>query len=193
MASRRGKGPLVPPKESPNKDLPAPTTNAPTTRSQEPQQYEDTQLLAIKLSRQTDKVARFESHQEYLIACVKDKLIPANFRIEIDSSIGNPDETFLTNWYEKIRNLSIELMKDTIKFCEKTITKAKTEIKSLEDDIKHQTEEEEYKEIQTAITKYNEQKTKELQKIKTDKHRKPRWNFASKETSKTEEELLTHK
>jgi len=67
----------------------------------------------------------------------------ANFRIEIDPSIGNHNETLLIASYEKIQNPSPEFMKDTIKFCDKTATKAKTRIKAIEEDIKHQADKEE--------------------------------------------------
>ena len=136
MASRRGKGTLVPSKDSLNKDTQVFTTHTKTIDLSEAVPKEDTHLLAIKLNRNTDKATRFESHKEYLMACIKDKLIPTNFKIEVEPSIGNHDDTFLATWYEKIQNLSLDLMKDTVKFCEKTITKARTEIKTLEDELK---------------------------------------------------------
>ena len=185
MASRRGKGTLVPSKDSPNKDTQAFTTHIKTIDLSEAVPKEDTHLLAIKLNRNTDKVTRFESHKEYLMACVKDKLIPTNFKIELEPSISNHDNTFLDTWYEKIQNLSLDLMKDTVKFCEKTITKARTEIKILEDEYKNQTDQEEYNEIHITIAKYNDQKIRELQKTKVEKHRKLKWNPAPKQTQQS--------
>ena len=97
-----------------------------------------------------------------------------NFKVQLEPSIGNHDEAFLSTWYDKIQKFSIELMKDTIKFCDKTTTKTKSEIQSQEEEIKNQTDQEEYNEIKTTITKFNEQKIKELQRNKTAKHRRLR-------------------
>ena len=182
MGSRRGKGTQVPPRTTSDIELSASSSSARTVISAESIPLEDTELLAIKLNRSIDKVARYESHQKYLRKCIKDKLIPTNFKIELDPSIGNHNEAFLSSWYDKIQKFSLDLMKDTVKFCEKTIAETKSEIKTLEDEIKHQTEPEEYNEIKTTITKYNEQKIKELHRIKTAKHRKLRWNLTSRQT-----------
>lgn len=182
MGSRRGKGTQVPPRTTSDIELSASNSSATTVISVESTPRDETELLAIKLNRSIDKVTRFESHQEYLMACIKDKLIPTNFKIELDPSIGNHNEAFLSTWYDKIQKFSLDLMKDTVKFCEKTVNETKTEIKVLEDEIKNQADSEEYNEIKTAITKYNEQKVRELQRIKTAKHRHLRWNLTSRQT-----------
>ena len=182
MGSRRGKGTQVPSKTTSDIDLSTAGPSGTTVVLAESIPLEDTEFLAIKLNRSIDKVTRYESHQEYLTACIRDKLIPTNFKIEIEPSIGNHSEAFLTTWYDKIQKLSMDLMKDTVKFCEKTVAETKTEIKTLEDEIKNQADPEEYVEIKTTITKYNEQKIKELHRTKTEKHRKLRWNLTSRQT-----------
>ena len=182
MGSRRGKGTQVPSKTTSDIDLSTAGPSGTTVVLAESIPLEDTEFLAIKLNRSIDKVTRYESHQEYLTACIRDKLIPTNFKIEIEPSICNHSEAFLTTWYDKIQKLSIDLMKDTVKFCEKTVAETKTEIKTLEDEIKNQADPEEYVEIKTTITKYNEQKIKELHRTKTEKHRKLRWNLTSRQT-----------
>ena len=60
---------------------------------------EDTELLAIKLNWMTEKIACFESHRDLLTTCIKDKIIPLSFRIELDPSktIGNHDNHFLSS------------------------------------------------------------------------------------------------
>ena len=181
MATRRGKGTLVPQKNTPDKEPPTPRSIAATDAIMESTPHEDTELLAIKLNRNYDKVARYESHQEYLTTCIKDQLIPINFKVQLELSIGNHDETFLSTWYNKIQKFSIDLMKDTIKFCENTIIKTISEIQSQEEELKNQTDQEEYHEINTTIRKYNEQKIKELKRDKTAKHRRLRWNLSSKQ------------
>ena len=188
MTTRRGKGTLVPDKSTPDKEQPTPRSRATTNTIPKPTTHDDTELLAIKLNRNYDKVARYESHQDYLSACIKDQLIPMNFKIQLEPSIGNHDEAFLSTWYDKIQKFSIELMKDTIKFCDKTITKTKSEIQSQEEQIKKQTDQEEYNEIKTTITKFNEQKIKELQRNKTAKHRRLRWNLNTKQRQDSKEQ-----
>ena len=140
---------------------------------------DDKELQAIKLSRQTEKIARFESHRDFLATCIRDRIIPLNFRIEVEPSIGNHDDKFLASWYTKVEKLSLELMTDTVNFCNETIAKAETEAKSLDQALRTTTPTEEYTEIKTIINNYNEQKKIELQKAKRAKHRKLRWNITN--------------
>ena len=172
---------LVLQKSTHDKEPPTPRSIAATDAILESTPHEDTELLAIKLNRNYDKVARYELHQEYLTTCIKDQLIPINFKVQLERSIGNHDEAFLSTWYNKIQKFSFDLMKDTIKFCENTIIKTKSEIQSQEEELKNQTDQEEYNEINTTIRKYNEQKIKELKRDKTAKHRRLRWNLNSKQ------------
>ncbi len=76
-------------------------------------------------------------------------------------------------------------MKDTAKFCENTIPEKNGEINVTEEKIKNQLDPEEYNEIKTKISKYNDQKVQELRKIKTAKYRKLRWNLTIKRTNQT--------
>ena len=140
---------------------------------------DDKELQAIKLSRQTEKIARFESHRDFLTTCIKDKIIPWNFRIEIEPSIGNHDDQFLASWYEKVEKLSLELMADTVKFCNTTMTRAEIEAKAIDRALKATTPAEEYNEIKTVINNYSDQKRQELLRTKRAKHRKLRWNVSN--------------
>ena len=182
MATRRGRGAQAPPQQStPDVESSDSNSSIATIISTDLPSFEDTEILAIKLNRNVDKISRFASHKEYLETCIKDKLIPTNFKINLDPSIGNHSEEFLSTWYDKIEKFSLEFMNDTLKFCNKTITETKAVAKTIEEKIKSQAEPEEYKEIQSTIKKYNEQKVKELHKIKTAKHRKLRWNLTPKQ------------
>lgn len=181
MATRRGRGTQAPQQSTPDVESSDSNSSITTIISTDSTSFENTEILAIKLNRNVDKISRFTSHKEYLEACIKDKLIPTNFKINLDPSIGNHNEEFLSTWYSKIEKFSLELMNDTVKFCSKTITESKATAKSIEDKIKIQAEPEEYNEIQTTINKYKEQKVKELHRIKTAKHRKLRWNLTTKQ------------
>ena len=48
--------------------------------------------LAFKLYEYEDKITRYESHSEFLVRCVKEKVIPMGLRIKVEPAIGDPDE-----------------------------------------------------------------------------------------------------
>ena len=191
MTGRRGaKGASARNTDTPEADSSASDSSLATvieTRATTPPTADDTEQLAIKLNRKTEKIARFESHRDFLTTCIRDKIIPRNFKIEVEPSIGNHDDQFLTSWYEKIEKLSLELMSDTVKFCKATITTATTEANSLDEALKAATADEEYNEIKTIVNKYNDQKKHELEKTKRAKHRKLRWNIVNGLPSKQQQ------
>lgn len=155
----------------------------------------NSEKLGLKLNQKYDKLARFNSHLEFLSTCTKEKLIPRGFRIEIDPSIGNHDEAFMNKWYNKVNNLSIELMKDTAAFCQETITSTEADIKNLEDAIKQNTDKEEYNNITSTIKTFHDQTISRLKKTKTTKYRKLKWNITQPNTSttrKTKQETQQH-
>ena len=192
MAGRRGaRGASARNTETPDADSSASDTSITTvidTTATTSSRVDDTELLAIKLNRKTEKIARFESHRDFLTTCIKDKIIPPSFKIELDPSIGNHDDQFLASWYDKIEKLSLELMADTVKFCKATITSTATEANSLDEALKTATADDEYNEIKTIVNKYNEQKKQELDKTKRAKHRKLRWNIVNGKPNKQQQQ-----
>ena len=72
MATRRRKGTQVPQKNTLEQDAPTSRILTNTDTLPESTLHEDAELLAIKLNQNFDKVARYKSHQEYLLACLKD-------------------------------------------------------------------------------------------------------------------------
>ena len=73
----------------------------------------------MKLGRLLDKQARYESHISFLKRCITDKVIPNGLNRQLEPTIGNHDQEFLDNWYQKLNKFSFELMGDIVKFCEK--------------------------------------------------------------------------
>ena len=75
------------------------------------QTQDDSKLryTARKLDRLNDKEARFQSHKEFLERCLIGNVIPNGLKIELEASIGNHNEQFLTKWNEKLIKFSREL------------------------------------------------------------------------------------
>ena len=79
--------------------------------------------VALKLNRLKEKHARYESHKEFLTRCISEKLVPQGLKLELEPMIGNHDQEFLDNWFSKLNEFSLSLMKDIVTFCDKTIGK----------------------------------------------------------------------
>ena len=78
------------------------------------------EAMVVKLDRLYDKHARFESHRQFLQRCIKEKVIPNGLKINLEPTIGNYDDKFLTKWYDKLQSFSISLMEDVDSFCQQT-------------------------------------------------------------------------
>ena len=46
----------------------------------------------------------------------------------LDPPIGNHEQNFLDNWYSKLKQFSLSVKKDIVKFCDQTIDATTTEI-----------------------------------------------------------------
>ena len=103
------------------------------------------------LNRLKDKQVRFESHKEFLSRCIIDGLVPKGLELMLEPTIGNHDQYFLDNWYSKLKQFSLSLMKDIVQFCDKTIDATTTEISTTESSLKSNTNQEQFKAIQSEI------------------------------------------
>ena len=94
-----------------------------------PQNHDEktSNYFAIKLNRLKDKQVRFESHKDFLSRCINEGLVPKGLELMLEPTIGNHDQNFLDNWYSKLKQFSLTLMHDIVKFCDKTISDTKTE------------------------------------------------------------------
>ena len=66
-----------------------------------------TTYLAIKLNRLHDKNTRFESHRDFLLQCIREKLIPKELELMFEPTIVNHNQEFLGNWYSKLKQFSL--------------------------------------------------------------------------------------
>ena len=69
----------------------------------------------------------------------------------LEPTIGNQDQNFLDNWYSKLKQFLLSLMKDIVHFCDKTIDATTTEISTTETSRKNNTNQEQFKAIQSEI------------------------------------------
>ena len=102
---------------------------------------------AMKLNRLKDKNARYQSQREFLSQCIESKLIPKSLKLELEPTIGNHDQESLDIQYSKQQESSLALMKEIIKFCDKTISKTTAHINSPEKALKQNMEKEEFQKI----------------------------------------------
>ena len=77
----------------------------------------------MKLNRLKEKHARYESHKEFLNRCISEKLVPKWLKLELEPTIENHDQELLDNWFSKLNESSLSLMKDMVKFDGESIGK----------------------------------------------------------------------
>ena len=84
-------------------------------------------------------------------------------------TIGNHDQNFLDNWYSKLKQFVLSLMKDIIQFYDKTMDATTTEISTIETSLKSNTNQEQFKMIQSEIKNNEAAARKILQQRKLKK------------------------
>ena len=84
-------------------------------------------------------------------------------------TIGNHDQNFLDNWYSKLKQFLLSLMKDIIQFYDKTMDATTTEISTTETSLKSNTNLEQFKMIQSEIKNNEAAARKILQQRKLKK------------------------
>ena len=82
------------------------------------------------------------SFKYFLSQCIKTGLIPESLKFELEPTIGNQKQQYLDNWYTKLKDFSIILMKDIVKFCDGAIQEICALINSTEVSLKQNMEKE---------------------------------------------------
>ena len=106
---------------------------------------------AFHLNKNIDKKSRFESHREFLLKCIDEKIIPNSFIIRLEPSIGNHDEEYMKELYEDIEEFQLKRMTKTAKFCEKTIQEAEDKAKTCEEELKEVLDAEELQQVRCQV------------------------------------------
>ena len=101
--------------------------------------------------------------------CITDGLVPNEIELMLGPTIGNHDQNFLDNWYSKLKQFLLSLMKDIIQFYDKTMEAATTEISTTETSLKSNTNQEQFKTIQSEIKNNEAAARKILQQRKLKK------------------------
>ena len=109
--------------------------------------------MAFKLDRLRDKADRHESHKSLLEKCITDNAIPKGLKLELEPTIANHDEEFLSCWYNKLQSFSKEFMKDIISFCIKTSSALTDDINKTENELTNLLEKKTYEEVKQTIDK----------------------------------------
>ena len=88
--------------------------------------------IEFKLRRLQHKANRYEEYNSFLKRCINEKAIPRGMELDIGPVIGNLDDRFVEMWYEvndeARADFQWKLLKNTLDFCEHSITSVNTEI-----------------------------------------------------------------
>ena len=107
------------------------------------------------------QASQIRSHKEFSSPCITNVLAAKGLERMAGPTIGNYDQHFLDNCYSKRKQFSLSLMKDIFQFCDKTIDATTTEIRTTETSLKSNTNQEQFKAIQSEI-KINEAATRKI-------------------------------
>ena len=123
----------------------------------------------IKLNRLKDTNAKDESHKDFLLHCIQAGLTLKGLKLELETTIENQNLEVLDNWYTKLKDFLLILMKDIVKYCYNAIKENGVLTSSTEALLKQNIEKEEYKNIEEVILQ-NKETTK--QTVKQQKFKK---------------------
>ena len=112
--------------------------------------------LVIKLNRLKDTNAKDESHKDFLLHCIQAGLTLKGLKLELETTIENQNLEILDNWYTKLKDLLLILMKDIVKYCYNAIKENGVLKNSTEALLKQNIEKEEYKNIEEVILQNKE-------------------------------------
>ena len=124
---------------------------------------------AIKLERLVDKIDRYNSHNEFITRCISNNVIPNSYKVLLEPSIGNHDDTFLKGYYELMSNCSIQLMKYTAEYCTRKASEFNEQQITADNNLKTTTTTETYTELKKTILINHEKRKKNLKEIKDKK------------------------
>ena len=146
---------------------------------------------AIKLNRLTEKCCRYKSHKDFLLKCKAANQIPNGLQLSLEPSIGNQDEYFLKQWYEKLDECSIIFIDMVADFCDKTISSLDEQKTQVKEELNIALQKEEYKEVIDIINCNEKETTQSLQQRKSKKfnylryHKGRRHGQPSQDTEQT--------
>ena len=174
-SSRPSKRPREDLENAPRIIINSPSKNGMNNQSQEQQiiisgnYNKKAEYLALKLDRLRDKAGRYESQKSFLEKCIAENVIPNGLKLELQPTIGNHDEEFLSCWYNKLQSFSKEFMKDIISFCIKTSSELTDDINKTENELTTLLEKKTYEEVKQTIDKNQNIRDRSLRQRKQKK------------------------
>ena len=108
--------------------------------------------MSFKLNRLRDKAGRYES-QCIIEKCITENVIPNGLKLELEPTIGNHNEEFLSCWYNKLQSFSKEFMKNIISFYVKTSSALTDDINKTENELTTLLEKKTYEEVKQTLDK----------------------------------------
>ena len=110
-------------------------------------------------------------------------MIPKGLCIDLEPSIGNDDEDFCAAWFAKIKDFSLSLMTDVIKYCEKVENEAEEKICLNSDTFKTMMNPEDHKDLSETMDNLAIQRQKRLSLTKRKKFYYLRYNRPEKRST----------
>ena len=130
----------------------------------------------IKLDRVTDKIDRYQSHKDFLLECIREKVIPMGLRINLTPTIGSNDDEFVDRWHKRLTDFSITIIEDIVEFCDKTINETKVAEQAAKEKVKSKTTPDTNKDIINAIAENQKERQQTLKRSKQKKFRFLKYN-----------------
>ena len=104
-----------------------------------------------------------------MLQCIQAGLIPKGLQLESEPTIGNQNQDVLGNWYTKLKEFSLILIKDIVRHCDDTIKETGALINSTEASLKQNMEKEQYRNIEEVILQNKETTNDTLKQQKNTK------------------------
>ena len=121
-----------------------------------------------------------KKREDFLGRCLIGNVIPNGLKIELEASIGNHNEQFLTKWNEKLIKFSGELTVDVIAFCDTTITETTIELQDTNQQLKSTGNQEKLTKITTILAKNQDARKHNYKRNKDKKYYNLKYNVKHK-------------
>ena len=90
-------------------------------------------------------------HELFLSSCITENIIQNGLKRELERTIGNHDENFLSNCYDKLQQHSLKFMKNIETVCDKTFTNVKAEMENTEKNLTTNVKYKTFQEVQNLV------------------------------------------
>lgn len=128
--------------------------------------------FAQRLEYLKKKETRYVLHGSTLSQYWRNKRIPRGLRINKEPTIGRHSDTFCEKWCEVLNKCALDLMLLVIEHVNEELSKVRTEVIDLQNDMKSKLDDKQLKDINDRCTALLEGYKKELSEVKLRKYRR---------------------